>query len=176
MTPKTLALWLALAALPGIAVAAGKAHEHGAARLDVAIEGTRVTLGLEAPLDNLLGFERAPRNAAEKQAADAAVATLKAADRLFKFDPAAGCALTGVTLASAALGLGDAKAEPGDEHADIDAEFVFTCQDASQVAGIDVGLFDAFKRLQRLDVQVATARGQFKQTLKRGAARIALKR
>lgn len=176
MTFKTTVLWLALAALPGAGHAAGHAHEHGAARLDVAIEGQRLTLGLEAPLDNLLGFERAPRSAAEKQAADALVARLKAADGLFKIDPAAGCTLAQVTLASAALGLGDAKAAAGDEHADIDAEIEFSCPDAAKAATIDVGLFEAYPRLQRLDVQVVTGQGQLKRTLKRGASRLTLKR
>ena len=70
------------------------------AKLDVAVEPSRVTLELDTPLDNLLGFERAPRTDAERQQADAAVAKLKAAAGLFRIDNAAGCTLPG-PLASA---------------------------------------------------------------------------
>ncbi len=65
-----------------------------------------MSLQFEAPLDALFGFERAPRNAAERQLVDAALLRLKAADRWFKIDAAAGCALQGTELNSAALKLG----------------------------------------------------------------------
>ncbi|MDH5541220.1 MAG: DUF2796 domain-containing protein, partial [Rhizobacter sp.] len=68
--------------LSSAAAAAGKAHEHGALRLDVAVEATSVTLQLQAPLDSLVGFERAPRTEAERQRVDQALARLKAAAQL----------------------------------------------------------------------------------------------
>ena len=61
-------------------------------------------------------------------------------------------------------------------HADLDGEFVFDCADAAKAAHVEVGLFAAFPRLQRLDVQVATAKAQFKRTLRRTAPRLALTR
>jgi hypothetical protein len=155
-----------------VAHAAGHAHVHGVAKLDIAIEATKLTVQMESPLDNLLGFERAPRTDAERQQADALVAKLKAADGLFKIDPAAQCTLGTVDLASSALKLG--KPDPSEEgHADIDATFEFSCADASKAAHIDVGLF-GFARMQRLDVQVATPKGQFKRDLSRPASRISL--
>ena len=150
-------------------------HEHGAVRLDIGVDAGTLTLQLESPLDNLLGFERAPRNGAERAAAAAAVATLKAAATLFRIDPAAGCTPAAVSLNSAALGLG--APEPGAQagHADIDGSFEFRCSNAGRAAFVDVGLFAAFARIQRIDVQVALATGQFKRTLKRPAQRVALK-
>lgn len=169
---KKFVLWLALAcALPAWA---GKAHEHGAARLDVALDGSTLTLALSTPLDGLLGFERAPRSEAEKRAAEQAVATLRAADKLFVIDPAAGCALASVALESAALKLGAAAPAKDDGHADLDGDFVFRCQSAP--AFVEAGLFKAFARLSRLDVQVAAPKGQRKLVLKRPAQRIDLPR
>ena len=69
------------------------------------------------------------------------MARLRRADTLFVPDPAAGCRLSGVTLASQVLGLDDdaasgqagaakdthAKHEEHAEHADIDARFTFAC-------------------------------------------------
>lgn len=168
---KTLLLLALSLAFPAWA---GKAHEHGVARLDLAVDGNTLTVTLDTPLDGLLGFERAPRSEAEKRAADQAVATLRAADALFAIDPAARCAPASVTLESAPLKLGTAAPARNDGHGDLEGEFVFRCETAP--AFVDVSLFKAFPRLSRLDVQVATPKGQRRQVLKRPAQRIALPR
>jgi hypothetical protein len=157
-----------------MAHAAGHAHVHGVAKLDIAVEATKLTVQLESPLDNLLGFERAPRNDAERKQAQAAVARLKAADAMFRVDPAAQCTLASVDLASAALKLGTP--DPGEDkegHADLDGNFEFNCVDATKAAYVDVALFE-FAHLQRLEVQVAAPRGQFKRELHRPVKRIML--
>lgn len=156
-----------------VAQAAG-AHVHGIAKLDIAVEATRLTVQLDSPLDNILGFERAPRSAAERKQAAAAAAKLNAAASMFRIDPAAQCKLAKVELASAALQLG--KPEPAaakEGHADVDGSFEFECVDATKAAYVDVGLFE-FVHLQGLEVQVATPRGQFRRDLKRPARRIVL--
>ena len=174
MKKTLLLLALSLALSLAAPAWAGKAHEHGAARLDVALDGTTLTLAFDTPLDGLIGFERAPRSDAEKRAAEQAVATLRAADQLFVADPAAGCALASVSLESAPLKLGTAPATKDDGHADLAGEFVFRCQ--AVPAFVDAGLFKAFARLSRIDVQVAGPRGQHKRVLKRPAQRIDLPR
>lgn len=163
---------LLIACLPALA---GKAHQHGVARLDVAVELQRVVFMLELPLDSLLGFERAPRDDAERRAADAAVARLRNAATLFRVDPAAGCTLDGVVLRSGALGLGGAAA-PGDGHDDLEATFEFACTDAPKAGFAEIGLFDALPRLQRVEVQAVTRKGQMKATLKRPTTRLSLAR
>jgi hypothetical protein len=171
------ALWLGMFAMPAIALAQGQAHQHGALKLDIAVEARKLTLQMESPLDNLVGFERAPRNDAERKRVDAALAKLKAAQALFTIDPAAQCRLADVELTSAVLRLGTSQpASTNDEHADIDAGFEFECQDAARAAFVDVGLFDAFAGMKQIEVQVATPKGQLKRTLKRPARRVALTR
>jgi hypothetical protein len=172
MKPALQTALFALCLAPLVANAAGKAHVHGIAKLDVAVEATKITVQLESPLDNLLGYERAPRTDAERKQADAMVARLKAGDAMFRIDPAAQCTLGKVELASSALKLG--QPDPSEEgHADIDGTFEFNCVDAAKAAFIDVGLFE-YKRLQRLEVQVAASKGQFKRDLKRPVTRIVL--
>lgn len=171
--PLLLGLALAAGSPPG---AAATAHEHGAARLDVAVEAGRLSLQLEAPLDSLFGFERAPRNEAERKRVETGIARLKAADALFRPDPAAGCTLANVDLRAAVLGLGaTAGATPG-EHADLDGTIEFRCRDVTRLTFIDTELFDAFASLKRIDIQAATPKGQLKRTLKRPATRITLTR
>ncbi len=166
------------------------AHVHGRGELNVAVDAQMVTIQLESPLDSLLGFERAPRTDAERKRVADAVARLRAADKLFRIDPAAQCTLKSVELESAALGLGKAAtpaaqsaAEAGgkhdhrgkddDEHADIDMTAVFACTSAARARFVDVGLFEAFPRYKAIDAQVAAPGGQAKRTLTKAAPRLA---
>ena len=154
----------ALAAGPGWA--AGKAHEHGAVKLDVAIDGNKLVVAMEAPLDNLLGFERAPRNDAERKAAADVLARLRSGSGLFTADTAAGCTLARAEVTAAVLEPGY-KAAGKDEHADVDASYEFVCTQPAELKALSLGLFDAYKRIQRIDVQVAGPGAQLKQTLRR---------
>ena len=171
---------LVAALLGAQAAPAAKAHEHGVAQLDVAVQAQRLIIELDTPLDNLLGFERAPRSDAERDKAAAAVARLRDAALLFRIDAAAGCSLARVELNSAALGLGlgpaAAAAAGAAEHGDLSATFEFRCTAGARAGFVEVGLFDAFPGLKRLDLQVATPKGQLKAILRRPATRVALAR
>jgi hypothetical protein len=164
---------MALLALAGTAASAHqKAHVHGTARLDIAIERNTLAVQFSSPLDNLLGLERAPRTAAERQAADALLARLKAGADLFKPDAAAGCT-AGTAEVTAPVLQGQAGAG---EHADVDASFSFTCTAPDKLKTLDHGLFEAFKRLSSLEVQMAGPKGQSRSTLKRPARTLTLVR
>lgn len=169
----TVTAWLLGAS---VAWAAGGAHVHGVAKLDIAVDSKTLTIQLESPLDNFVGFEHAPRTDAKRKLTDAAIAKLRAAASMFKINPAAQCRLRNVELSSAALKLG--KPDPQEEkegHSDIDGSFEFVCVDAAKATYVDVALFE-FSHLQRIEAQVATANGQFKRDLKRPISRIVLTR
>ncbi len=157
------------------------AHTHGVVELDLAIERNTVTIELEAPLESLVGFERAPRTDAEKQRVQQAVERLRAGASLFLIDPAAQCKLQAVELESAVLGLGQAapapRAEPAkghahEAHADLDGRFVFECAQAASARFVDVGLFAAFSRIRTVNAQVAAPDGQFKRRLRKDSTRL----
>lgn len=169
---KRLPLALLLAA-PLAALAQGHAHVHGVAKMDIAVQAKTITVNFETPLDNLVGFERAPRTDSERKRADEAVARLRAGDQLFVFDPAAGCKMARVDLTSAALKLGPAAAAAKDGHADLEGVWEFDCTDATLARHVDVGLF-AFKQLKRVQLQLALPKAQLKRELKRPNQRIVL--
>jgi hypothetical protein len=155
---------LMVAALPRAQAAA--AHAHGAAELDVAVDGPTISLQLRSPLDSLLGFERAPRNDAERERVRVMARALREGNP-FVPTAAARCRLDRVTLASPVLApelLGErGSSAPGgaaDDHAELEAGFVYRCEDAAALRGLDVMLFDHFKRLQRVDARVAGPKGQ----------------
>ena len=145
------------------------AHVHGQIKLDVAIDGPTVVIDMESPLDNIIGFERAPKTAAEKKIAEDAIAQLRAADKLFVVDPAANCKLGPVDLRSSALGLGNPDPNEPPGHADLDATFSFNCTNAAAAQFIAVGLFAAFMGTRQSAARIASAQGQFKRQLKRPA-------
>lgn len=162
-------------------------HEHGVVHLDIAVEGKGFTVALESPLDNFLGFEHAPRDAAQEKSVRAMATRLRAADALFIANRAAGCKLLSVRLESAVLSLSllgeesDSKSvrnapreENGHEgHADLDGSFAFSCESPGALRSIDVMLFDAFERIRRVEAQVITPKGQGKRTLTPAARQVA---
>lgn len=169
MHPRFQVMTLICAGLCTVGAAAAEhAHVHGVARIDIAIEAKQVSLHLETPLANVLGFERAPRTAAERAQARAALEQLQAGARWWRIDPAAQCVASQVQIDAGVLQQTD-EAKTGskapDEHADIDADYVFTCADATRAAAIEVDVFKDWPRLHRIEVQIAGPRGQFKRTL-----------
>jgi hypothetical protein len=159
----TVAAALAAALAQSGGLAATGAHVHGEVRLAVAVDPGSVTVELSAPLETVLGFERAPRTDAERKAVQAMREKL-AGQALFVVDPAAGCKLAGITVTAEAL-------EPGaraGEHADLEGRYEWTCTNAAAARSIDLGgLRDAFPRIRTIDTQIAAASGQFKRRLGR---------
>lgn len=159
------------------------AHVHGRAALEIAIDGAVAQVNLNSPLDNLLGFEHAPRNEKERQAIKAMASKLNEASSLFVFTPAAQCRLESADLSSPVLsadllppasGSGKsadknsgasefsppASSAAVDAHAELDATWQFQCAKPQALQGVDVRLFRMFPGLRRLDVAIAGPKGQ----------------
>jgi hypothetical protein len=168
-------------------------HEHGVGSLNLVVDGNVVEIELESPAADIVGFEHAPTDDAERATLDRAVATLKNGGRLFGFPAAAGCRLTRSSVNASLLGdepaaeadheeHGDSPATESDHdaghahetHADLDAEYRFECRDAARIGPVEVRLFEAFTGTQRLRVQYATAKGQGAVELTAASARIDL--
>ena len=162
--------------LVALSAAALQKHEHGVARLDIAVDPQRVSIHFDSALDNLIGFEREPRSDAERAVVAGVLARLRRAEQLFRIDAAAACKLVKTGLVSAPLQLGATAAPAKDGHADLQASFDFNCEAGAKAGFVDLDLFEAFPRLQRIEVQVATPRGQMKAVLRRPQSRLALVR
>ena len=161
LLPACLALAFTFASIHAQAHEPG-AHVHGVAELRVVVDGSQLQISLESPLDNLLGFEHVPRTDVQRTAVRQMARTLRDAGGVFAPTAAAHCRLTTVRLASsAALGESiEATPADGDGHADLDADFSWTCDAPQALAGVDVDLMRHFPNLRRLKVQVATPSGQ----------------
>lgn len=145
---------LLLGLLVCLSAGAAPAHVHGDARLEIALEGDTLTIHLETPLDGLLGFERAPRSAAEKQAVQAMKATLEQPERLFQIAAEAGCRAGKPEIESAIF---DGKSSG---HLDLDADYRWQCTKPSALRDVATRLFAEFPRLKRIKVEFAGPNGQ----------------
>ena len=150
------------------------AHEHGRGTLNIAVEGNKVTMELEAPGADIVGFEHAAKTSPEKAAAEKAKAQLMTPLSLFKLPAAAECR---VTEASVEVEIGEhdhdgkeaAKAPEGGKapakgegHSEFHAQYTLECKAASSITAIEFGYFRAFAGAEKLDVNVITPKGQSK--------------
>lgn len=127
------------------------AHQHGHGKLNVAIEGNRVEMELEAPGADIVGFERKAESAADKAKVATAKETLASGTRTFALDPAAGCTLTSA----------EAEEEIGqDGHSEFHVRYVYDCRDVAKLAKIEMPYFSTFKNAEELEVTLITAKGQ----------------
>jgi hypothetical protein len=149
-------------------------HVHGAGTLNIAIDGATVTMELNAPAHDIVGFEHKPNNAAQRRAIDTAKRQLSRPLALFVVPPAAGCI---VKSAEVKFDTGEAKtapakaapakpaAEPKPEaaeakHADFDADYVLTCKAPDKVQSIQFPYFKAFRGAEKLTVTIVGASQQ----------------
>ena len=142
-------------------------HEHGGAKLEVAVDGAAVRIGLDAPFDSLLGFEHAPKTDEQKAAVDSMLKKLRAGGA-FRLTPAAKCSLSSVEFED-----GGIPQDSADGHGDLEASFSFDCAAPEKLKSLEVGLFKAFPNLREIDAAVAAPSGQkaFELTPKKPSAR-----
>lgn len=161
-------------------------HEHGAVVVNVAVEGTTLSVAIESPAINIVGFERAPRDAAEKARVAAADRWLASGAGIVGVPAAAGCSRTSVEYRPPKLGDGGAhdhdhehgaKGEPAEEeaHADYDARFVYTCTNPGALAWLDLWLAQRLLSVESIEVNLVVPGGQSQRRLAAGQTRVPLR-
>jgi len=159
---------------------AHNAHEHGTAKVNIAVEGDQISLGLESPLANLLPFEHGPATPEQREQVRDLARRLRQAETLFQLTPAAECRLAKLELESENLepelldpepapfqALADdggdkspAKSAHHEEHGDLDAEFTFLCAKPEKLNSVDVLLFEAWPKIEKVEARAVTSKGQ----------------
>ena len=143
-------------------------HQHGAANLQVSLDGRVLQIAFDGPADNVLGFEHAPRTDAQKKAVARAEQQLKQPLQLFETPLAAQCEAQPPQVEMKLPAAGS-----GETHSDVEAEWRWECGKPDALTHVDAGgLFKAFSRLKQLKAQLVTAQGQQTAVLKSGAARL----
>jgi hypothetical protein len=146
-------------------------HVHGVGQLDVAFDAGELQIALRTPAADVVGFEHAPHTPAQRNALEQAMVRLEQGAELFAMPPAADCRLAEAQARSPHRGEPqghehDRHHDHGHDaasHSEVEAFYRFRCAEAPR--WVDVGLFEAFPAMQRLNVQVVTTQGQGAATL-----------
>ncbi len=154
------------------------AHEHGAAELNVVLDGQTLEIELQSPAMNLVGFEHAAKSETDKAKVAEARSQLEAPQALFGLN-SGDCSLSTHSLESPLFAT--AKAHPEhdhthdkpahaghqadehkhDEHSDIHAHYQFSCQQPQDLQQLDLSeLFKAFPGTEKIQVQLIGPKGQ----------------
>jgi hypothetical protein len=164
------------------------AHVHGHGTLNIAIEDKRVSMELEAPGMDIVGFEHAATTAAQKSAVEKAKTQLASPLSVLALPAAAAC-----SLATADVKLesehahgddhdhdakdqhdhsghdhdGKAKAKDAGGHNHFHVAYTFDCSNPVELTGITFDYFKQFAGAQGLTVNVVTGKGQSKYEVSR---------
>ena len=152
-----------------------QAHEHGAAELDAALDGSTLEIELRSPAMNVVGFEHAPSSEADKRKIAEARQQLEQPNGLFGLAAAAGCRLSETELDSPLFEgetddhgheheHDDQHAHDGDhksQHSEIHAHYHFDCATPQALQALDLQeLFKAFPGTEKIQAQLIGPNGQ----------------
>ncbi len=159
------------------------AHEHGIARLGLAVDGTRLTVDLELPAESVFGFERAPRSAEERATVAEALERLRTGGaRLIAFPEGVTCAVDSAEVEAPEGFEGDDAGEDqpphedeshehaedeghehaedeGHEHAEVHLLASLTCS-PEPLGPASLRFADLLSDVVQVDLTVVTAAGQ----------------
>jgi len=143
-----------------------EAHEHGAAQLNVALDGKVLELQLESPAMNLVGFEHAAKSDADKAKVAAARSQLEQPQTLFGLN-AGDCTISKQELESPLFADHadthkhehdhdhDHEKSHDSEHSDIHAHYTLDCQKPEELKQLNLGeLFKRFPATEKIQVQL----------------------
>ena len=158
------------------------AHEHGVSELKIALDGKLLQITLEAPGADIVGFEHAAENDAQKAQVKSALSTLKDPLKIFVFPKAAGCS---VSASEAAFKTEheeeehhDKKHHEGEDddegHAEFHVSYSLSCTSPVYLSTIGLKFFDLFSDAKELEVEAASNHGQFAAEIMRGEKSIDL--
>lgn len=183
-TARNLAFTFTLSSLllpvVGYAQDGQRAHVHGAAELQVAIEGKTAELILRSPAANLLGFEHVPRDSGQEAIRHEAVQWLETSAVIQT--PANDCTVSAGTIHQMGgvdhdhdHGHSDSNAPKENGHSDFEVTQRLDC--GSDLSGtLSVPLMERFPGIDSLSVDWITSTGQGHSELEAGETGLTLSR
>ena len=181
------------------------AHEHGAAEVELALEGSNVLVNFASPLYNLVGFERAPRDDRDREAVAVALAVLDDPGNLVLLQADAACTVVELDIewemASTeeeerehdeasehdAHGVRDADEhdahdtdqhdeQDGEEgHADASVAIRYHCDNPDRLNDLDITAFESFERLSEVEVRAVGPGGAVAESVERASPQVDLR-
>ena len=151
------------------------AHEHGSATLNIAVEENSLHIELESPAMNIVGFEHAASNEKQNTSVTWATQALKDAPKQFELPAAAQCRLADAHVESPLLKNQLNKKNHSEMHSEFHASYIFKCKNISALNTINVRLFETFKGMNDIDVQLISSQGQTTKELTKNRPTLVIK-
>ena len=155
------------------------AHEHGAAEVNIVVDGQKATIQIHTPAESIYGFEHEAKTEADKKKRDKAIEVLKSQiDKIVLFDSKLGCKFSPtkidpfVTEASENQPKSAQKKEA--EHSAVEAEFAVECSAPLAGTKVKFGLTKIFSRIKNAKVTVLSGEKQSGATIKKDIGTIDL--
>jgi Protein of unknown function (DUF2796) len=158
-------------------------HVHGHGTLNIAVEDKRVSMELEVPGMDIVGFEHDATTDAQKSAMEKAKAELAKPLDVFKLPAAAGCTVADTNIALEAEHHHEGEEADHDDHGDHADEdhdhdehaghkafhvtYALDCTEPSNLTSITFDYFKMFAGAHDLTVNVVTAKAQSKYEVSR---------
>ena len=143
-------------------------HEHGKVTFNVAVEGQRLVVELDAPADNVIGFEHAPRTQSEQARARDQAAWLQAGKGLVTFPAEAQCRFQGASLQVPQW-------KTGDVHADYEVRLTYECSQPGQLSWLRLNLLDGLHDVREARVNLVTPSRQASEVVRSADTRVKLR-
>lgn len=145
-----------------------KAHDHGAAEINIAVEGSKADIELHTPAMGIVGFEYMAKSAADKKKQADALAKVKASiGQIVVFDPSLGCKISAKDVQVV---------QEEEDHAEVDGDFQAVCAKPLAGAKVTFGLTKAFPALTSVKVQAVGTSGSTGAEIKNDRGTITLPR
>jgi Protein of unknown function (DUF2796) len=162
------------------------AHLHGKVVVNVALEGPLLSVELDAPAINVIGFEHAPRTDAQKREVAAVDRWLASGVGVIGVAPAAGCVRQQVDYTPPKFDGDDhdhdhdheheaGKKGEAETHADYRARFTYRCATPAALPWADLWLVRRLKNVAEIEVNLVTPQVQTQRTLGADATRLELR-
>ena len=164
------------------------AHLHGKVVVNVALEGKLLSVELDAPAINVIGFEHAPRTDAQQRELAAADRWLASGVGVIGVSAAAGCVRQQVDYTPPKFDGDDHDHEAGHDHehdssgkggdethADYRARFTYACANPAALNWADLWLVRRLKNVAEIELNLVTPQVQTQRTLGADAIRIELR-
>ncbi|MCJ8275710.1 MAG: DUF2796 domain-containing protein [Bdellovibrionales bacterium] len=168
-----------------ISLAKGKkrhrdSHVHGSGMINIVSEGDKLSVEIEVPAHDIVGFEHWPNTKEQKDKVNKAVQTLSNHSMILKLSSQAGCQLVGQAKVLTDLvekeGSDDhhghdhghdhgKKSKTEDNHSEFKASYSYKCKSMKDLKTVDFLIFKNFNDIKNLKAQAIVGSQQASQNL-----------
>ena len=139
-------------------------HEHGAAKLMMAMEGKKLQVEFEVPSESLIGFEHLPKSQSNRKNFNEAIKNLSDPSKLFSMPNKAECLLVGTNVSQSLFSNeedhGHDESEKSEIHSEFKSNYYWNCQHLDEIDSIGTELMSFFPRIEEIRVNWISNNGQ----------------